>query len=227
MTAVPRSGLCQEPLASPAPVWEPNGSTVDGGGQVGRATAPVELAALPLAGEVPVEREARLKQILARCFQFSWRTMLRLGLSEADAEDAVQQVFIVVARRLDTVEHGREASFVFATSLRVASTMRRTLRRRYEELPGDLGEHISQVSSPEQGAHTGQLRRILGHVLEQLPTEQREVFILHELEEWTQAEIAELLAVPAGTVASRLRRARQAFEKHVVQLSQPVAGEVP
>ncbi|MBN2191755.1 MAG: RNA polymerase sigma factor [Polyangiaceae bacterium] len=169
--------------------------------------------------------ERRLRQTLETCHDFSWRTMQRMGLSPADAEDAVQRVFIIVARKLDGIEAGREASFVFATSLRVASETRRTLRRRYEDLPGELNEVACAHPSPEANAHRRGLLGLLGVVLDRLPNEQREVFILHELEQCTQAEIAELLAVPAGTVASRLRRARRAFEKQVARLPRSLREE--
>ena len=153
--------------------------------------------------------------------------MRRLGLSEADAEDAVQQVFIVVARKLDRIEAGREQSFVFATSLRVASTTRRSLRRRQEDLSNQLPEVFATGSCPETTAHHGELLDVLGAVLDRLPLAQRQVFILHSLEQWTLPEIADLLRVPTGTVASRLRRARRAFEKHAAELGSFSVAEVP
>jgi RNA polymerase sigma-70 factor (ECF subfamily) len=52
----------------------------------------------------------------------------------------------------------------------------------------------------------------------------RVVFTLHELEEMSMSEIAELVGIPAGTVASRLRRARQDFEAIVARLSRGRAG---
>jgi RNA polymerase sigma-70 factor (ECF subfamily) len=51
-----------------------------------------------------------------------------------------------------------------------------------------------------------------------MPIELRVVFVLFELEEMTTAEIATLLEIPSGTVASRLRRARETFEDHVARV---------
>ena len=50
-------------------------------------------------------------------------------------------------------------------------------------------------------------------MLESLPLDLRTVFVLYELEELTMVEIARALDLPMGTVASRLRRAREAFEE--------------
>ena len=61
---------------------------------------------------------------------------------------------------------------------------------------------------------------MLAAALEALPIAFRSVFILYELEEMTTAEIALTLALPAGTVASRLRRARELFKKTIEEMQQ-------
>jgi RNA polymerase sigma-70 factor (ECF subfamily) len=156
--------------------------------------------------------EGRLRQIVSDHFEVLWRFLRRLGIAEHDADDAVQEVVLVVARKLDQVEIGSERSFLLSTAVRVASTFRRTLRNRREVDDAGLVELPSNDLDPETLAEKQRLRIVLQSVLDQLPMELRAVFVLYELEELTMAEIAQTLGLPPGTVASRLRRSRELFE---------------
>ena len=157
--------------------------------------------------------EVRLRAIVDAHFDALWRFLRRLGIAEADVDDAVQEVILVLTRKLDQVESGSERAFVLSTAFRVASSMRRQIKRRREVAEAPLLEQASTAPNPEASAEQRQLTVLFAHVLEQLSLEQRAVFVLYELEELTMAEIAETLALPPGTVASRLRRGREAFEK--------------
>lgn len=156
--------------------------------------------------------EGRLREIVSDHFEVLWRFLRRLGIGDADADDAVQEVVLVLARKLDQVEVGRERSFVLSTAVRVASGFRRTRRNRREVEDDGLVEMPSHELDPEALAEKQRLRQALQGVLNQLPMELRAVFVLYELEELTMAEIAQTLGLPAGTVASRLRRSRELFE---------------
>lgn len=156
--------------------------------------------------------EGRLRQIVSDHFEVLWRFLRRLGITEHDADDAVQEVVLVVARKLDQVEVGSERSFLLSTAVRVASTFRRTLRNRREVDDAGLVELPSTELDPETLAEKQRLRVVLQGVLNQMPMELRAVFVLYELEELTMAEIAQTLSLPPGTVASRLRRSRELFE---------------
>lgn len=156
--------------------------------------------------------EGRLRQIVSDHFEVLWRFLRRLGITEHDADDAVQEVVLVVARKLDQVEVGSERSFLLSTAVRVASTFRRTLRNRREVDDAGLVELPSNELDPETLAEKQRLRVVLQGVLNQMPMELRAVFVLYELEELTMAEIAQTLSLPPGTVASRLRRSRELFE---------------
>jgi RNA polymerase sigma-70 factor (ECF subfamily) len=156
--------------------------------------------------------EGRLRHIVSDHFEVLWRFLRRLGITESDADDAVQEVVLVLARKLDQVQVGSERSFVLSTAVRVASGFRRTQRNRREVDDDSLGEMPSQDLDPEALAEKQRLRVVLQGVLNQLPMELRAVFVLYELEELTMAEIAQALELPPGTVASRLRRSRELFE---------------
>ncbi len=163
---------------------------------------------------------AKLRALQGEHFEFPWRSPRRLGVPEADVDDAVQQVFLVAARR--EIQPGAERSFLFATALRVASHARRTLRRRRES--GDEPpDQTDATPSPEDLVDQRRARALLDEVLESLPLDVRAVFVLFELEELTVVEIAAMLGIPSGTASSRLRRGREMFQQAVarVKAAQP------
>ena len=157
--------------------------------------------------------EARLGRIVSEHFEVLWRFLRRLGIAESDVDDAVQEVVLVLARKLDQVQPTSERSFVLSTAFRVASGFRRSFKRRREVDDSELAELESPDLDPEAFAEKQRLRAILQAVLDELPLDLRAVFVLYELEELTMAEIAIALELPPGTVASSLRRSRETFEQ--------------
>jgi len=156
--------------------------------------------------------ETRLRRVFDSHFDYVWRLARRLGVQAALADDVAQQVFLIVAARLNELEPAREKAFLTGTTLRVASNHRRSLRRRPEvgEDEGGL-EPVDPTDSPEQLVEQRRDRALLDRALDTLPSELRTALVLYELEDLSLTEIAELLGIPRGTVASRLRRARQQF----------------
>jgi RNA polymerase sigma-70 factor (ECF subfamily) len=147
-------------------------------------------------------------------YEFVWRVLRGLGLSDPDAEDAAQQVFMTVARKFDTIEPSRERSFVYGTALRVAQNMRRGLRRSRKVLEPEQEEHDIAAPAgqgPERATELGKARVLLSDLLQQLPDKLRRVIVLAEIEQLEVQEIAALEGLPVGTAASRLRSARQQF----------------
>jgi RNA polymerase sigma-70 factor (ECF subfamily) len=156
---------------------------------------------------------ARLRAMVDQHLDFTWRSLRRLGLSEDVADDATQRVFLVASKRLADIEAGSERAFLFNTALRVASSERRTYARRREVLRGDDGPEARDPNpAADELLDREQARAVLEELLDELAMDLRAVFVLFELEGLTMAEIAKTLEVPDGTVASRLRRARQAFQ---------------
>jgi RNA polymerase sigma-70 factor (ECF subfamily) len=157
-------------------------------------------------------------RLVRREFSFIWRLLRRLGLPAADADDATQQVFLVASRRIDAIKAGSERAFLFGTALRVASRMRKQNAQQVHvdislvELHQDPGPH------PDELAERGRARALLDEILASWAEDLRVTFVLYEVEELTMAEIAALLELPMGTVASRLRRARELFTRAVGQL---------
>ena len=162
--------------------------------------------------------ESRLAGIIEAHFEVLWRLLRRLGVPESDVDDAVQEVIWVLARKLDQVNVGSERAFVLSAACRVASTLRRGLRRRRESYDVELESFVDPQSDPESLAEQGRARAMLEQVLLRMPLELRSVFVLYELERFTLVEIAATLELAQGTVASRLRRARALFESEVAAL---------
>ncbi len=173
---------------------------------------------LPLGRLANGRADVRLRGIVAAHFEAMWRLLRRLGVPEHDLDDAVQEVIWVLARKLEAVAIESERAFVLSTAYRVASTMRRSRRRR-PEMVELSGEHLAAPGPDPEGLLEQQRARAwLDEALAALPLELRAVFVLYELERLTMAEIAEALGLAAGTVASRLRRARAAFQLSVTAI---------
>jgi RNA polymerase sigma-70 factor (ECF subfamily) len=172
-------------------------------------------AALPAASGQVVggDAAARLRHLVRAHYSFLWRSLRRLGVPEGSVEDAAQRALLVIARRMDDIAPGREKTFLFGVALRVARTVRRQADARRE-----VGDDELIAALPAESSDAGELlderrsRAILDGLLAAMPLDLRTVFVLHELEEMTMAEIAAALELPPGTVASRLRRARESFE---------------
>ena len=161
----------------------------------------------------------RLQVLLADHHAFVWRSLRRLGVPDGDVDDASQQVFLVANRRLAEISPESERSFLFQTALRVAADWRRAHKRRCEQTGMDLGDVPDTAAGPEELMDQRRARALLDQVLAVMPIDLRAVFVLFELEEMTMMEIATLSDIPPGTVASRLRRARQEFQAAVKQLT--------
>lgn len=154
------------------------------------------------------DQKSRFSAFMRAEFEWVWRVLRRVGLSPADADDATQQVFLVASRRGAEVQ---TRPFLYATAIRVAANARRAMRRR-REVPTEGLASVSGHDPPaEDLVEQRRARALLDELLAQLPPELCRVLVLAEIEQLTAQQIAELESLPAGTVASRLRRARATF----------------
>ena len=190
---------------------------------------PVPDAGQGSAGSASPERvaaeHARLRRMLDESFDFIWRSLRRFGLSDDRADDGAQQVFIIASRKLDTIRPESERSFLFGTAMRVASDMRRSAVSRREVAHADPAGDLADTSkTPDELIDQHRARETLDRVLDAMEEDLRVVFVLFELEEMPTAEIATLLAIPTGTVASRLRRAREEFEVQIARIKMRRGG---
>jgi RNA polymerase sigma-70 factor (ECF subfamily) len=156
-------------------------------------------------------RDTRITGVVRAHHDFIWRLLRRLGVPDANVDDATQEVFCIAARRIDEIADGSERSFLFGTAVRIASDSRRSARHR-EQPDGELDQQVSPDASPEELADVRRKRQLLDEILACMPIELRTVLVLFELEQMTKSEIAALLEIPEGTVMSRVRRAREEFK---------------
>ncbi|MEO7036848.1 MAG: sigma-70 family RNA polymerase sigma factor [Polyangiaceae bacterium] len=185
-----------------------------------------KMRALTLTGAVPAEDpvpvgampDARAREIVVQHFDFVWRLLRRLGVPEADVDDAAQQVFIITTQRLQDIPLGSERTFLYGTALRSASTLRRNLRRRSRLIENGAADAEVQARGPYEELEHRRALALLDVVLHALEHDLREVFVLCEIEELSAPQVAGILRVPVGTVASRLRRARQMFTEQLSRL---------
>jgi RNA polymerase sigma-70 factor (ECF subfamily) len=138
-----------------------------------------------------------------------WRNLHRMGVPEADLPDMLQEVFVVVHRRLHTFDGTAKVStWLYGICRRVAASHRRRAHVRRERPTATVAEGVHQ-RTPEAAAIDLDRRRLLQELLDELDVERRAVLVMYELEELSCVAIAEQLGVPVGTVYSRLHQARE------------------
>ncbi|MBN9167065.1 MAG: sigma-70 family RNA polymerase sigma factor [Myxococcales bacterium] len=137
------------------------------------------------------EHRERLSELVREKYSFVWRNLRRLGVSHAEVDDAVQEVFLTTGRRLPEIRPGAESAFLFRAC------------------------EFDPRATPEQRAVQSEAHEALQQILDSMPDEYRSVFVLFEMEQLSTAEIATTLDLPPGTVSSRIFRARRFFERAV------------
>lgn len=153
-------------------------------------------------------------------FDFVWRNARRLGVPESSADDVVQEVFIVVQRRLPDFD-GRAhiRAWIFGILAHVARHYRRSYQRKgahcisLDQDKAYQAPNATDESTPSAHLERAELARLMERLLGQLDENKRTLLVLSELEEWTLREIAEYLGSNINTIYSRLRVAKREFER--------------
>ena len=154
---------------------------------------------------------------------FVWRTVRRMGVRVADADDVVQEVFFIVHRRLAEFEgRAQLKTWVFKILVHVVRHYWRTHQRKPGDRAAEDPSEIHTLAADREDSPTAMLERvealrILDRLLSELDEDKREVFVLAEIEQMTAVQIAEIIEANANTVSSRLRAARQEFEKALLR----------
>src|SRR5262245_49211290 len=159
------------------------------------------------------------QQVYEEHVAFVWRSLRRLGVAPSNLKDAVQDVFLVVHRRLpDFVERAKTSTWLFRICLGIARDHRQRAHLRREVLDDSIVD-----AAPDGGldairaAERREDLELFDTALAALDLDQRAVFVLFELENMTGDAIADVLQIPLGTVYSRLRLARQGFKRAVLR----------
>jgi RNA polymerase sigma-70 factor (ECF subfamily) len=153
-------------------------------------------------------------------FDFAWRTARRLGLPEADVEDAVQDAFRIAWEQLDRFTWGRFTTWLYRIVANVVSERLRRARVR-DFFGAFLGRSVLEraiESHVEAHVEARSTLRVVEQVLRKLSREKREAFALFEIEGLSHQEIAELTGVKVETIRTRLHYARKDFERLAEEL---------
>ncbi len=184
----------------------------NGSSSLQQSTSRARVSAAVIDGCCAGDRSAQ-KSLYESCHGLIFRLMVRLvGLR--DAEDLTQQVFLQLFRKLDQFSGDSQ----FETWLyRLATNeafqfLRKECRWNFQRL---TVEPMSQKRA-EQDAQDN--RDLLEQALLRVDPELRTVFVLKEVEKLSYQEIAEVMKIPAGTVGSRLNRARRELQQHLTDL---------
>jgi RNA polymerase sigma-70 factor (ECF subfamily) len=162
--------------------------------------------------------DRRLRRVVGLHLALVRHTLRRTGLTSADAEDASQDVFWILARRIDSVPEAAQRSFLVATARRVAADRRRSKWLRAVSHGLELDDRASDSPAADEQLDLRRAAALLERALATLAEPDRAVYVLSDLEQLSRSEVAEALSIPKGTVASRLRRARDACALALAQL---------
>jgi RNA polymerase sigma-70 factor, ECF subfamily len=170
---------------------------------------------------VSAHDEARLRRAFVQHYAGIWRFLRRLGVARDLVDDAAQHAFLVALEAIARIVPGCERAFLYSTAVRIAHGQRRRSEREIATIDVD---GASPLPSPDEMTDQKRAREMLDRLLEQIDLDARAAFVLFEIEGFTVPEIADLLKVPLGTAASRLRRSREQFQALVEACSRPAAS---
>lgn len=155
----------------------------------------------------------RLEDMYRAHFAYVWRCLARYGVSDAQLDDAAQDVFLVVRRRMgDFRPDGSAKAWLHGICRRVAKDCRRSEARRQRRLA--LVPPPAPTQDPELAAATREAGQTVEAFLQTLDEASREAFVLHFVEGLGGREIATALGLNENTIYARIRRTRRRFERH-------------
>jgi len=193
-------------------------SALTGGGTAGHNqwVIPVTSAGRGDLASAPTELAQRMTVLVSENADFVWRSLRRLGVADADVDDALQEVFLVVYRRIaDYEDRGLLRAWLFAISRQVASHYHRGQTRTEQRHRGLIVDVAAQ--DPHEIVARREAVGIVSSFLQELDEPQRVVFYLSEVEGMTAPEISAATGVGLNTVYGRLRLARKRFERAVAE----------
>jgi RNA polymerase sigma-70 factor, ECF subfamily len=187
------------------------------------------LAPASPAHAVPVTENLNIEQVYAAHFQYVWRCLRGLGVSEHALEDAAHDVFLVVQRKLPSFDGSRAllTTWLYEIALRVGRRYRAQMAKDVSRRVSSLPAHLEELENPalespsaDVSCELEQAERVAlaRCALSALDADKREAFVLGCVEQRSAPEIAELTGVPLNTVYSRIRAARRLFAAEIARL---------
>jgi RNA polymerase sigma-70 factor (ECF subfamily) len=156
-------------------------------------------------------------QLYTRHFEFACRSLRLLGVESEALEDAAQDVFGVVSRRLvDFEQHASVTTWIFAIVQRVAANHRRSRRRKRDRLDA-MADPAAAEAGPDAHAEAARTAQLIQAFAVGLDEERRVLLVLGVFERMPAGELAASLGVPVFTVYSRIRSVREALRAFLLQ----------
>ena len=167
----------------------------------------------PPVGSRAVARDVTVREVFEQEAPYVWRTLRYLGVPGADVNDATQEVFVVVHRKLGSFEHRSSIrGWLYGICIRIAAAYRRRAHVRHEELTDALPERAIEPDQTRR-LEASELQALLLSSLNQLDDDKRVVFVLHEVEELPMSEVARIVGCPLQTAYSRHRAAKATLSR--------------
>lgn len=159
-----------------------------------------------------------LKTMYREYFAYVCRILRRLCVAQEHVEDLAQDVFIIVARKLQNYQHkGAIKGWLYRIAHHEVLHYRRSYaRRKHRGVPfTEYGEQTTAQSlwPPEQTVACKQVQGLVKQFLASLDEEKRRVFFLYEIEGLTAPEIAANESINLNTVYSRIRMAKKQWKE--------------
>lgn len=144
---------------------------------------------------------------------YVWRCLRRMGVDSGDVDDVLQEVFLVVHRRLGDYD-GRASmkAWIYGICVRKASDHRKLAHKKRERVTDDVPEGETTSAGPEASVAGRRALARLDQALAELDEDKRAAFVLYEIEGLGVAEVAAAVGVPLQTAYSRLTAARKHVE---------------
>lgn len=184
-------------------------------------------------------RSKRFEKLVQPHLEAMYRFAFRLAGQQHDAEDLVQDVVVKLYDRLEELESIEQLRpWLNRVLYRHFIDQLRRKGRRADRPVSDVAEleqHATFLDSyaadmPEltEQISTERLKPVMDSVIQELSPDMRTLMLLHDVDGWSQDDIAQVLEIPVGTVKSRVHRCRASLKKKLLERPElfPQAGRV-
>lgn len=165
---------------------------------------------------MPAEDEAKLFEEMMTYQETVFRICLGFSRNPSDAEDLSQDIYLKAYKSLGRIRRPHAAKdwlFRIARNTCLDHAKKRRISRLFEKTMSPDG--VLDTRTPEYSAMTNEHLKLLRRAVSRLPKKQREVLVLREYGHLSYEELAKTVGAKAGTVMSRLNRARIAIARSI------------
>ena len=147
-----------------------------------------------------------------------YRLALRMCGNAHDAEEAAQEAFVSAWKGLPSFRgESKFSSWLYQLTTNACLDLLRREKRHRAAVPLDEQAELSSEDTPQRAAENAELRDTLQAALQELSDDHRQIFLLRQMRQLSYDEIGALLGLEAGTVKSRLSRAKKQLRQILLQ----------